>query len=719
MKPTRGRLRAHTKTPIFIHQDVSDSGAVVLAIVLAHYGKWVPITELRGLCYTTADGVHQGMVEKVAIDHQLDVTKMEREKLLGQYGGLAIVRAHSGKYVVFEGSNGDNVFLNDPVVGRICISVAEFTEQFTSFCLALKPAASFRKSGRAFSPTLFLTGFLRNSVSAIAFISLVSLTLLVPGVVAPAFSKVFVDQILVRQYDSWLAPLLLGLLLVMVIQGLLQWLQLKYLLKLEQKISIALVGKLAWHLMRLPFNFFLQRSPGDLLVRMQSSLIVGDLLANGVSIGLFNLINICLLAAIMFAYDSMLALVAVGVASLNILLFFWLGARQSVLSRQAGAFRARKNSASVANIKAIETIKARGEEGRVFGVWAGLQASTLNYEQPRALNEALLSMVPTVVTQLATIGTICIGSLRVINGDISVGTLVAFQLLLANFMQPLARLIMVGVQVKSMASHLHRLHDIIGHPVDSSLLQVRSDMEEEKLQGIVQYRDVTFGFDPVASPLFSEFNLKILPGQRVALVGPSGSGKTTLGRLLCGLYQPQSGSVSIDGHAVHTIPRPIFSNSVGYVDQNIFLFETSVRNNLTLWDDIYPEHELVQALKDAEIYDDVTRRPNNLDCFVREAGTNFSGGQRQRLEIARALVANPTVLVLDEATSALDPITEKKIDDNLRRRGCTTIIIAHRLSTIRDCDEIIVLDGGKVVERGTHEMLIALDGVYRKMVMAA
>jgi ABC-type bacteriocin/lantibiotic exporter with double-glycine peptidase domain len=237
-----------------------------------------------------------------------------------------------------------------------------------------------------------------------------------------------------------------------------------------------------------------------------------------------------------------------------------------------------------------------------------------------------------------------------------------------------------------------------------------------KLAGRIDLQDISFGYSPLEPPLIDGLSLTLEPGARIALVGGSGSGKSTVGRLICGLIKPWSGAVRYDGLPLADIPPEVFANSVAYVDQDIFLFEGTVRDNLTLWDPSVPETDISHALKDASIHEEVAARLGNYDCHVGEAGTNFSGGQRQRIEIARALVGNPSILVLDEATAALDPYTEQQIDDNLRRRGCSCIIIAHRLSTIRDCDEIILLENGKVVERGTHDELLAKAGAYARLV---
>jgi ABC-type bacteriocin/lantibiotic exporter with double-glycine peptidase domain len=328
---------------------------------------------------------------------------------------------------------------------------------------------------------------------------------------------------------------------------------------------------------------------------------------------------------------------------------------------------------------------------------------------------ALLSIAPTLLAALNSSLLLLIGGLRAIEGSISIGLLVAFQALVAQFSRPVSQLTNLGPKIQDLAADITRLKDIERFPA-AAVFERDDPPVERRLDGGLVFEDVTFGYSPLAKPLLTSLSFKVGPGQRIALVGGSGSGKSTVSRLIAGLYDPWEGCIRFDGQDRMEIPRSLLAASVAFVDQEIFLFEGTVRDNVTLWDPSVPDEDVVAALKDAMVYDVVAARPGSVNSMVSEGGRNFSGGQRQRLEIARALVRSPSVLVLDEATSALDSETEKRIDDNLRRRGCACVIIAHRLSTIRDSDEILVLEHGDLVQRGTHESLMATEGPYLNLI---
>jgi NHLM bacteriocin system ABC transporter peptidase/ATP-binding protein len=488
------------------------------------------------------------------------------------------------------------------------------------------------------------------------------------------------------------------------------------LLRLQTKLAVVMISRFLWHVMALPVEFFTQRHAGDVASRVSANEQIARLLSSGIAANALNLTSIVFFAAAMAIYDLPLAALGVGMSLMNVLALRLMGDRRQDVSRSLAIERGKLIGATVSAVRTIETLKASGLEDEAFGQWAGIQAKALNAEQELGVSSAMLDLMPTLFSGLTIAAILGFGGLRVIEGSLTLGSLIAFQSLMASFSEPVNELVNYVGSFQTIKGALERLEDVYNYPVDNSSKAVATDRFPPKLAGRVELHNIQFGYSVLEPPLLADLSINVPPGARIALVGASGSGKSTLAKLICGLYRPWSGEIRIDGWTLPEIPPQVFANSVAYVDQDVFLFEGTARDNLTLWDATVTEADLSQALRDAAIHEDIAARAGNYDCYVNEGGTNFSGGQRQRIEIARALVSNPSVIVLDEATGALDPITEKSIDDSLRRRGCTCIIIAHRLSTVRDCDEIILLQQGKIVERGTHEQLMALQGAYAKLV---
>jgi ABC-type bacteriocin/lantibiotic exporter with double-glycine peptidase domain len=377
--------------------------------------------------------------------------------------------------------------------------------------------------------------------------------------------------------------------------------------------------------------------------------------------------------------------------------------------------------ATVGTIQSIEMIKSSGDEDHAFARWAGYQARVLSGEQRLAADSIALGVLPTLLVSLNSAALLWTSGANVLAGSMSLGTLAACQLLSLNVIRPVTELATTSQVLPTMSVDMARLDDVTRFPASDASALTSATAPREKwvdIQGALEFRDVTFAYSPIDLPVLKNFSLSVKPGQRVAIVGPSGSGKSTLSRLAAGLYEPIAGEILIDGKPRGAYSHHLLSQAIAFVDQDIMMFPGSVRDNISMWDDAASEAVVSSAAIDACIHADIAARPGGLDAPVAESGRNFSGGQRQRLEIARALAVEPRILVLDEATSALDAEVEKAIDDQIRRRGCTCLIIAHRLSTIRDCDEIIVLDGGMVSERGTHGELMALGGLYKRLIEA-
>jgi len=720
-----GRVR----TPTVLQMEAVECGAACLAMVLGHYGSFVPLEDLRYACGIARDGTKASNIVKAAKRLGLKAKgfKMEPEGLRKLPLPL-IAFWNFNHFVVVEGFARGKVFLNDPAAGPRAVDTVEFDECFTGVVLAFEPGPEFERGG---SPPSWLAGLrhrLKGSHAAFLFIVLASLALVVPGLLVPAFSRVFVDYYLIEGLESWLAPLLLAMVAVALIRFSLTWLQQHNLLHLQTKLSLTSSAKFFWHVLRLPMGFFAQRFGGEIGSRVQINDRVAGLVAGELSIAVINMLTMVIYAFVMVQYDATLTAIGIGFAAINLLAFTLVSRRIADAYQRLLLDQGKLTGIAMQGLQIIESFKASGSESLFFSRWAGHHAKVVNAEQSLSRYRALLSAVPLFLGLLATTVILVIGGLRVMDGAITIGMLIAFQALMASFSAPVAGLVQLGSQLQEARGCLLRLDDVLGHRRAAEFRPPAIPAPAEpapppvgtaallKLAGGLQAKGLSFGFIPTDPPLIDNFDLDLAPGARVAFVGGSGSGKSTLGKLIAGLYEPWAGEILLDGRPLAEVPRDVLRNSIALVDQDVALFEGTVSENITLWDSTIPEERIVQAAKDAVIHDEIAARQDGYEQKLEEGGRNLSGGQRQRLEIARALAANPSILVLDEATSALDATTEKAVVENLRRRGLTCIIIAHRLSTIRDCDEIVVLDMGKVVQRGTHAALKDVDGPYRRLI---
>ncbi len=699
-----------------------ECGAAALGIVLGYYGRYVGLEELRIACGVSRDGTKASNMLKVARQYGFKAKGFKKEPAgLRTLPLPIIVFWNFNHFVVVEGFKRGRVYLNDPASGPRTVSEEEFDEAFTGIALVFEPGPDFQPGGRRRNMLQGLRGRLSGSELAVAFVVFASLALVIPGLVIPIFTKVFVDEVLVKGLSNWIAPLLVGMALTAAMRAALTWLRQHFLLRLETKLALSMSAQFFWHVLRLPMEFFTQRYGGEIGSRVAINDRVAQLLSGKLATTFLNAIVIVFFAGLMFFYDVPLTLIGIGVAILNVVALRIVARKRVDGNQRLLQARGKLVGTSMVGLQMMETLKATGSESDFFSRWSGQYAKVVNAQQQLSVYSQFLLAVPPLLTGLNSVAILGFGAIRVMDGYLTIGMLVAFQSLMRSFIGPVEELVNVGGTLQEVQGDMNRLDDVLRYEVDHAWVKphpIDETADGGKLDGKVELMNVTFGYSRLSEPLLRDFCLTLSPGARVALVGTTGSGKSTVAKLTSGIWNPWSGELRFDSSLRRDIPRARLTSSLAMVDQEVFLYEGSIRENLTLWDSTIPETDILRAARDACIHEDIAARPGGYDGHVEEGGRNFSGGQRQRLEIARSLVGNPSVLIMDEATSALDPVTEKQVDTNLRRRGCTCLIIAHRLSTIRDCDEIVVLDQGRVVQRGTHDELIEQEGPYAGLISA-
>ncbi len=700
------------KTPTLLQMEAVECGAAALGIILGYYNRIVPLEELRVECGVSRDGSKASNVLRAARKYGLVAKGFKYENLDKLYDlRLPMVLFwNMNHFLVLEGFKGGKAYLSDPATGPRTVTMDELDASFSGVVLTFEPGPEFTEGGEKPSMVTALQRRLQGSENALLFAILCGLFLVIPGLVVPTFSRVFIDEVLVGGRGSFLKPLLAGMLITAALRMALTYLQEYYLLRMETKIALSTSSGFFNHILRLPVTYFAQRYAGEIGSRVEINNRVANVVSGKLTTTVLDCAMIVFYAMLMFMYDVVLTLACILIAGLNIAAVRFAARMRTDSARRLLQEEGKLTGTAMNGLKMIETLKASGGEDEFFGRWAGYQAKALRAEQDLGQISEFVNAVPPLVNSLTTATILLIGGFKVMNGELTVGMLVAYQTLMASFSRPLSTFVSFGATVQELEGDMNRLDDVLRYPQDeqydetkkvSAKLPAVRDMV--KLSGHIELRHVSFGYNPLDKPLIKDFNLVIQPGQRVALVGTSGSGKSTIARMVTGLYKQWDGQILFDGIARDQLPVALLNNSLAAVDQDIFLFGGTVSENVTMWDSTIPVVRVTEACRDARVDDVIQNRVGTYQSEIEEGGGNFSGGQRQRLEIARALVGNPTILVLDEATSALDPTTESAIDDALRRRGCTCIIVAHRLSTIRDCDEIIVMDRGEIVQRGTHE----------------
>lgn len=707
--------------PVIMQLEALECGAASLTMILAYYKKWVPLEQVRTDCGVSRDGANAKNLLLAARSYGMIAKgyRYEPDDLKKQGKFPCIIHWEFNHFVVLCGFKGNKAILNDPARGNYSISMEAFDKSFTGVCIMLEPGENFVPDGRPKSVITFLRKRLNGAGTAVVFAVLTMLISTLLGVIQPAFTRVFLDRLLTHENPEWATPFLIGLGAVSGLQLIVQCVQILYNLRINGKLEAVGSSTYMWKVLCLPMEFFSQRMAGDILSRQGDNSSIANSMVNAFAPLVLNTLMMVFYFVAMLRYSPILTIIGLSSIIVNYAVSRYISEKRMNISRVQLRDSAKLAAATVAGIEMVETIKASGAENGFFQRWAGYQAG-VNTQQVRfaRLNQ-YLGLIPEVVNILSNAVILGLGVLFTMCGSFTLGMVMAFQSLLASFTAPALTLVATGQTIQEMRMQMERVEDVMEYPADVNYPEDDAPRESEtydKLSGAIELKNVTFGYSRLSEPLIENFNMSIRPGGSVAFAGASGCGKSTLSKLISGLYQPWSGEILFDGKTVNEIDRSVFTGSLAVVDQDITLFEDTIANNIKMWDDSIEDFEMIMAARDAHIHDDIVQREGGYQYRMHEGGTDFSGGQRQRLEIARVLAQDPTVVILDEATSALDARTECEVVRSIKDRGITCIVVAHRLSTVRDCDEIIVLDNGKVAERGTHSELYAKGGLYTGLV---
>ena len=714
-----GKSKA-AKVPVVMQMEALECGAACLAMVLAYYGKWMPLEQVRVDCGVSRDGSKAGNVMKAARSYGLEAKgyRMGLEAVKGISAFPCIIHWNLNHFVVLCGFRGNHACINDPARGSVKVTMDEFDKAFTGIVMVFAPTENFEPDGKRTSTLAFARKRLPGAGAAMVFVMLTSIIGYVFTLLNPAFSRFFMDRLLTGENSELLTPFIALVAAVSLLQVFVAAIRAVYSLKINGKMAVVGSGSFMWKVLKMPMEFFSQRMAGDLLTRHKANETIAEQLVNTLTPLALSAVMMVFYLVVMLRYSPLLTLVGLVSILINIVMSRVISEKRVNITRVQTRDAGKLMSATVSGIRMVETIKASGAENGYFQRWAGYQASVNEQNTKYTRLNQYLGFIPAFITTLANALVLVLGIWLCMRGEFTLGMVTAFQSFLASFLSPAMTLVTAGQTLQEMRTQMERVEDVMEYPEDPyfSDAPVSEDEDYDKLTGAVELRNVTFGYSKLDPPLIENFSLNLKPGGRVALVGASGCGKSTISKLISGLYQPWSGEILFDGKPISEIDRAVFTGSVAVVDQDIILFNDTIANNIKMWDDSIEDFEVILAARDAQIHDDIMARPGGYQGKITEGGRDLSGGQRQRLEIARVLAQDPHIVIMDEATSALDARTEYEVTNAVKERGVTCIIIAHRLSTIRDCDEIIVLDHGKVVERGTHEELFKKGGYYTELI---
>lgn len=718
VKIKRPKTKGAANVPVVMQMEALECGAASLAMVMAYYGKWIPLEQVRSDCGVSRDGSNAKNILVAARSYGFVAKgyRYEPDDLKANGKFPCIIHWNFNHFVVLCGFRGKKAVINDPAKGTYSVSMDTFDKSFTGICLMFEPSEEFVPSGKKKSVAAFALSRLKGAKAAVAFVVITTLIAALIGVITPGFSRVFMDRLLTQENPDWFYPFMIALACVFALQLFVAVLETYYNNRINGKLATVGSSSFLWKVLHLPMEFFSQRLAGDIQGRQSSNAGIANSIVNTFAPLALNAVMMVFYLVVMIRYSWILTLVGISALVINTWLSRIISKKRINITRVQMRDAGKLAGATVAGVEMIETIKASGAENGFFERWAGYQASVNAQKVKYAKLNQYLGMLPAIVSTITGEAVLILGVWFAMQGTFTVGMIMAFQGLLSSFTAPALTLISAGQTLQEMRTQMERVEDVMQYPDDVCYSTTVSEESYSKLKGEIELKNVTFGYSRLSQPVIKDFSLKVKQGGRVALVGASGCGKSTISKLISGLYQPWSGEILYDGKHLNEIDRNVFTGSVAVVDQEITLFEDSISANVKMWDDSIEDFEMIMAARDAQMHEEIMRRDGGYNYKIAEGGKDFSGGQRQRLEIARVLAQDPTVLILDEATSALDAKTEYDLVKAVKDRGITCIVVAHRLSTIRDCDEIIVLDHGVAVERGTHEELYAKGGIYTQLI---
>lgn len=720
IKPNKiARRFGRVKTPTVYQMEVSECGAASLSMIMQYYGKYVPLEELRVETGVSRNGCNARNICLAAEHYGLVVQASARtlDNVLRKNHPPCILHWNYSHFVVFEGVKGKKYYLNDPQMGKRVLTREEMEEGYSGTVLEFTPGGQFARSKSNRSLFDFVLERVRGQRRTLLSLLLIGILMIIPGILNPVYSQLFLDDILIRGQMNWMKWIILAMILTTLFDAYFTYLSSKVSLLLRTKLSVISTDKMIAHMLRLPLEFYEQRYAGDLVSRVYNNMAVSSFLAGQLVQVVISLITSIVYFVLMLMYSPQMSLI--GVAFSTFSMFVTLRVSKIIVSKtmKFGMDSGKLQGAVYNGLSSSASLKAVGAEGEYIARLFGYYAEVANNDQKLGRLQTVLDIIPRMISTVNTVALLIIGSRYVVSGLLTPGMLMAFTGFLGSFSSPFGNIVGFIRNMQQVKNDMARVEDIMRYKEENSYTSQKDEsIEGQKLNGQIDMENISFAYGKLDDPFIKNFELHANPGQSIAIVGTSGCGKSTISKMLSGLYHPWTGEVQYDGVNVDEIPSSVISTSIAVVTQQISLFEGSIYDNISTWNQGITQEDIVQAAKDACIHDEITLKKGGYDYILKENGRNLSGGQRQRIEIAKAMAVNPTILILDEATSALDTETEKKILDNIKKRHCTMIVVAQRLSTIRDCDEIIVMDHGRIKERGTHDELMARKGMYYKLI---